>query len=183
LNTDKALECIPANKDVDGITSLNVGRVALGNEQAGIPATTPMACVRLVESFCSFKGKKVAIVGRGRTVGRPLVRLLLNRDATPVICHSKTENLSNIVKDSDIVIAAVGHAGLINREYLRSGQVVVDAGINFVNGKTVGDVNAEAAESVEVAALSPVPGGVGPITSALIFHNLLRCITFQEISK
>ena len=119
LNTEEALKLIPPHKDVDGLTFSNIGAIAAGREAGAIASATPLACIRLIESFVPISGKRVAVIGRGKTVGRPLVGLLLNRDATPTICHTKTPDLSEITHACDILIAASGHPNLITESHLK----------------------------------------------------------------
>ncbi|MBU6389737.1 bifunctional 5,10-methylenetetrahydrofolate dehydrogenase/5,10-methenyltetrahydrofolate cyclohydrolase [Patescibacteria group bacterium] len=178
LDTEAALDCIDPSKDVDGLTAANCGLVASNHENEAIPAATPQACIMLAESYVPLAGKQVAVVGRGRTVGRPLVSMLLNRHATVTVCHSRTTNLAAVLKSCEVVMVAVGKPGVVSAAELAAGQVVIDAGISVMDGKVVGDVDPAAVETV--AAISPVPGGVGTLTSAIIFRNLLRAIELQS---
>ena len=173
LDGEKALDHILPTKDIDGMTVANMGLLAAGRESAALVSATAQACIMLAETHGTLAGKKVAVIGRGRTVGRPLALMLVNRHATVTICHSRTPCLASAVADCDVVFVAIGKARAIDQEHLRKGHVIVDAGINFVDGKMVGDVDAASVEGV-VLALTPVPGGVGPLTSALIFQNLIR---------
>jgi methylenetetrahydrofolate dehydrogenase (NADP+)/methenyltetrahydrofolate cyclohydrolase len=124
-------------------------------------------------------GKRVALIGRGRTVGRPLMGMLINRHATLTVCHTRTRDLKAAIADCEVVIVAIGKAKQITGDHLRPGQIVIDAGINYLEGKLVGDVDAASVEGI-AAALSPVPGGVGPLTSALIFQNLIRAAQMAQ---
>jgi methylenetetrahydrofolate dehydrogenase (NADP+)/methenyltetrahydrofolate cyclohydrolase len=180
LDFQRALDCIPTTKDVDGLTPTNLGRITAGNETRAIAAATPLACIELAESLGPLAGKRVAVVGRGRTVGRPLIGLLLNRDATPTVCHTKTPALDEVLASCDLVIVAIGRPRAITAHHLREGHVVIDAGINIEGDKVVGDVDADAVASRGVAAITPVPGGVGPVTTAIVFRNLLRAIDLQR---
>jgi len=179
IDPNRVLDRLDPAKDVDGLTATNLGRLLAGRTD-GIVAATPQACVELAETFAPLSQRTVAVVGRGRTVGRPLAALLLQRDATPLICHSRTERLEEAVRFCDVVIVAVGRAGLAGASMLRAGQIVIDAGINVAGGSVRGDVDRAAAESAGVAALSPVPGGVGPVTTAILFRNVLRAIELQQ---
>jgi len=160
------------------LTVTNLGLMLAGREDDAIVAATPKACVMLAESAVSLRGKRVVVVGRGRTVGKVLIPLLINRDATVTVCHSRTEHLADTVKEHDVVFVAVGKARLIGTEHLRAGQVVIDAGINVVEEGVIGDVDTHAVLDT-VSKITPVPGGVGPLTSSLVFQNLIRAMEFQ----
>lgn len=184
LDAERALDRLSPLKDVDGMTAGNVGLVEIGREAAAICAATPLACIQLAEQAMPVAGRRVTVVGRGRTVGRVLIPMLLNRDATVTVCHSRTRDLAEAIAPAEIVFVAVGRPGLITGAHLRPGQVVIDAGINMVpdgegGEKMVGDVAADSVLGL-ASALTPVPGGVGPLTSTLIFDNLLRAIDLQQ---
>ena len=179
IDADRVLDRLDPAKDADGLTATNLGRLLAGRHD-GIVAATPQACVELAETHAALTGRTVALLGRGRTVGRPLAALLLQRDATPVICHTRTARIEEVVRSCDVVIAAVGRAGFAGAAMLRAGQIVIDAGINVVDGAVRGDVDRAGAESAGVAALSPVPGGVGPVTTAILFRNVIRAIELQQ---
>lgn len=166
-------------KDVDGLTPTNLGLVSAGRETEAILAATPQACIELVETQINFSGKRVALVGRGKTVGRPLVHMLINRNATLTVCHSLTQNLAEVLANCEVIIVAVGKPSLINSGHVKPNQIIIDAGINMVNNSMVGDLDANSVRG-HVAALSPVPGGVGPVTSAIVFRNLLKAIRLQQ---
>ncbi|MEE8270436.1 MAG: bifunctional 5,10-methylenetetrahydrofolate dehydrogenase/5,10-methenyltetrahydrofolate cyclohydrolase, partial [Alphaproteobacteria bacterium] len=168
---------------VDGLTPVNLGLIAAGNEAAAIAPATPLACIRLAESAAPLAGRRAVVVGRGRSVGRALIAMLINRDATVTVCHTKTPDLAAAIAPCDFVFVAAGRPGLITAAHLASGQIVIDAGINVVDDgaggqRIVGDVAADGV-AAKAAALSPVPGGVGPLTTTLVFHNLLRAIELQ----
>ncbi|WP_328915378.1 MULTISPECIES: bifunctional 5,10-methylenetetrahydrofolate dehydrogenase/5,10-methenyltetrahydrofolate cyclohydrolase [unclassified Streptomyces] len=163
-------DAIAPEKDVDGANPLSLGRLA-----AGLPAFAPAtaeAVVSLLDAHgIELSGRRVAVVGRSTVVGKPLAHLLLDRDATVTVCHSRTTDLAAVTSAADIVVAAVGRAGLIRAEHVRPGAVVVDVGTNPTpEGGLTGDVDA-ASVGPKAAALSPVPGGVGPITTALLLHH------------
>jgi methylenetetrahydrofolate dehydrogenase (NADP+) / methenyltetrahydrofolate cyclohydrolase len=179
LDSDRAIEVIPPLKDVDGLTAQNIGLAATNREGNALLSATAQACVELAETQGSLSGKRVGLVGRGRTVGRPLLPMLINRHATVTVCHTKTPDLTVTLKPCDIVMVAAGRANLIKGEHLAEGQIVIDAGINVVGDKLVGDVE-EASVLGKVKALTPVPGGVGTLTTAIIFRNLLRAIRLQQ---
>lgn len=174
----RVLEALDPAKDVDGAHLLNRGRLLRGGAGALYPVT-PLACLALLEDAgVSPEGRKVTVVGRGETVGLPLTVLLIKRHATVTVCHSRTADLAEAVAGADIVISAAGRPGLIAPAMLRGGQTVLDAGISVLpDGRIAGDVDPAAAGIV--ARLSPVPGGVGSLTAAMVFANLIRAIRRQ----
>lgn len=180
LEAEALLDAIPAVKDVEGLTSINLGRIAAGREHDAMLPPTPLACILLAETLGPLAGRRIGVVGRGRTVGRPLLGMLLNRHATPTVCHTRTRDLPAALRDCEILMVGAGKAGLITGAHVRAGQCLIDAGINSVEGRIVGDVDAASVEQAGVAALSAVPGGVGPVTSALIFHNLVTALARQH---
>ncbi|MDR1039487.1 MAG: bifunctional 5,10-methylenetetrahydrofolate dehydrogenase/5,10-methenyltetrahydrofolate cyclohydrolase [Deltaproteobacteria bacterium] len=167
-------------KDVDGTHLVNRGKLLRGDDEDALFPVTPLACLALLEEAgVSPEGRSVAVVGRGETVGLPLAVMLVKMSATVTVCHSRTADLAGVVSGAEIVFTAAGRAGLIVPSMLRPGQTVVDAGISVLpNGKIAGDVDPMAAEVV--ARLSPVPGGVGSLTSALIFRNLMKAVRLSE---
>ncbi|AMP20712.1 bifunctional 5,10-methylene-tetrahydrofolate dehydrogenase/5,10-methylene-tetrahydrofolate cyclohydrolase [endosymbiont 'TC1' of Trimyema compressum] len=179
ISTDKVMEAVLPAKDVDGIHPMNRGYI-LSNGPGLFPAT-PQSCIELMlRSGVEIEGKHAVIVGRGETVGKPLVFLLLQHNPTITICHSRTKDLASFVKQGDIVIAAVGRPNMITKEMVKPGAIVVDAGINEVEGGGYcGDVDFEGLKEV-VSLISPVPGGVGSLTTSLIFKNLLKGISIQQ---
>lgn len=169
-------ELIPAEKDVDGFTKTNLMHILEGD--SGIKALapcTPKGIVTLLkESGISLSGKNVVIIGRSLIVGKPLALLMLNENATVTICHSKTKNLIEVCRGADILVAAIGRANFVGPEHVRPGQVVVDVGINYdAENKLCGDVNYAAVAPI-VEAITPVPGGVGPMTIFTLAQNLLQ---------
>jgi len=175
----RALDCIPPYKDIDGLTATNLGLLYMRREEEALLAATPQACVMLAESVADLKGARVGMVGKGRTVGTPLIGMLLNRGATLTVCHSRTADLGASLRECDIVFTGVGKAGLLDRSVLREGQIVIDAGITIVDGRAHGDADARGLEGF-VAAFTPVPQGVGVLTTAIIFKNLLRAIRLSS---
>ncbi len=164
---DELVAHISAAKDVDGANPLSLGRLTVG-QQAFAPATA-RAVVEILEHYdVPLAGRHVSVVGRSAVVGKPLLQLLLQRDATVTVCHSRSRPLERYTSEADVVVAAVGRPGLLTGEHVRSGAVVVDVGTNVLdNGDLVGDV--EPGSTAEVAAaLTPVPGGVGTVTTALL---------------
>ena len=178
IDKDKVMEAVLPAKDVDGIHPMNRGYI-LSNGPGLFPAT-PQSCIELMKrSGVEIAGKHAVIVGRGETVGKPLVFLLLKDNPTITICHSRTTDLPSFVRQGDIVIAAVGRAKMITKDMIKPGAVVVDAGINELeDGSYCGDVDFEGVKEV-AGLISPVPGGVGSLTTALIFKNLLKGISIQ----
>ncbi len=166
------LAAISPNKDVDGTSPASQGLLALGTPR--FVSATALAAITLLEHHrIPVAGREAVVIGRSTVVGRPAAFLLLQRDATVTICHSKTRDLAEHTRHADILIAAAGRAGLVRGAMIKPGSTVVDVGTNFVSGRTVGDV--AFAEAAEVAgAISPVPGGVGPVTTALLLQNVLR---------
>ncbi|TMV48449.1 bifunctional 5,10-methylenetetrahydrofolate dehydrogenase/5,10-methenyltetrahydrofolate cyclohydrolase [Paenibacillus mesophilus] len=164
-------------KDVDGVTP--AAKLAVMTGEPGLYPATPQSCIRLLQAYgYSLEGKHVTLVGRGQTVGMPLFHMLQREQATVTLCHSRTPDLTSHVRRADIVIAAVGRTGLITKDMLHAASVVVDAGINErPDGSIAGDVSADAIETA--AAVSPVPGGVGTLTTALLFENAMKAIRLQ----
>jgi methylenetetrahydrofolate dehydrogenase (NADP+)/methenyltetrahydrofolate cyclohydrolase len=178
LDKDKIMGMVDPLKDVDGVNPINRGYILQGSK--GLFPATPESCIECVLSTgIDMTGKKAVIVGRGETVGKPLVFMLLKYNPTITVCHSRTKNLAEEVKTADVVIAAVGRAGLITGDMIKEGAVVVDAGVNEVDGGGyVGDVDFESAEKV-ASYISPVPGGVGSLTTVLLFRNLIKGLVLQ----
>ena len=168
-----ALNCVQVGKDVDCINPLSIAKLYKG--EVGLYPATPLAVLRLLDYYgIDLQGKHVVIVGRGNAVGKPLALMALQRNATVTVCHTKTVNLPAVCRTADVLISACGVAGLITEEFVSPGAVVVDVGLSFVGGKTCGDV---ASDVFEVAsAVSPVPGGVGPVTRATLFENLSKAL-------
>ena len=178
LDAERAIEHIAPLKDVDGLTAANLGQIAAGDESRAIAPATPIACIRLAESAAPLAGTRAVVVGRGRSVGRALIPMLINRHVTVTVCHTRTPDLAAAIAPCDFVFVAAGRPSLITAEHLKPGQIVIDAGINVVEDGIVGDV--DAAVDGTVKALTPVPGGVGPLTSTIIFDNLLHAISLQH---
>jgi len=172
LNAEEILREIPAEKDVDGFSAENLGRLARGEE--GFVACTPLGVMELLSRYgVDPKGKRAVVIGRSNIVGKPMAMLLLNADATVTVCHSKTANLKEICEEADILVAAVGKPNFVTGDMVKKGAVVIDVGINRVDGKLVGDVEFESAEKI-VSLITPVPGGVGPMTVAMLMKNVVK---------
>lgn len=167
------IEAIPPEKDVDGFSPVNVGRMQIG-EPCYLPCT-PAGCIRMIESTgTQIAGKHAVVIGRSNIVGKPAAMLLLAKNATVTICHSKTENLQELCASADILVAAVGRAGFVTGEMVKPGAVVIDVGINRgADGKLHGDVDFEAAAE-KASWITPVPGGVGPMTRAMLMLNTVE---------
>lgn len=174
LDADRALAQLPAHKDVEGLSPANLALIAAGREEGAMLPPTPAACRLLLEKALDLKGAQVAVVGPGRTVGRPLVWLLNNAGATVTVCNPFTRRLAEVLAPCDAVVVAVGRPCLLEGRHVRPHQVVIDAGINVSAGLVVGDVAGDVADVAR--ALTPVPGGVGPLTSALLFANFARLL-------
>ena len=171
LDFDKCCKMILPSKDVDGFTKDNIYDLYLNNEQL-VPCTVK-GIIKLLDYYnISLEGKNVTIVGRGNIVGKPLMLALLNRNATVTIAHSKTKNLADATICADIVISAVGKPNLVTADMIKDDAVVIDVGISRVDGKVVGDVSFETVKD-KCSYITPVPGGVGPMTVAMIMENLL----------
>jgi methylenetetrahydrofolate dehydrogenase (NADP+) / methenyltetrahydrofolate cyclohydrolase len=171
------IDTLDPAKDIDGLHPRNVGLMTLGYE--GFLPTTAHAAVELLKrSGIELAGRRAVVVGRSNVVGKPAALLLMREHATVTICHSKTADLARHVKDAEIVVVAAGHPGLITGKMLRKGAVVVDVGINVVDDRLVGDVDFESASRV-ASAITPVPGGVGPVTNALLLTHLVRAAQDQ----
>lgn len=179
LNADSALAHIPSYKDVDGFSHVNVGHLWKGQDIKCVACTPAGIVYALKESGVNLCGKHAVIVGRSNTVGKPLAALLLAEDATVTVCHSKTANLKNITTQADVLIAAVGKPHLIAADMVKPGAVVIDVGINRVDGKLVGDVDFDSVQHV-ASKITPVPGGVGPLTVAQLMLNTAKMAWLQR---
>lgn len=162
---------IAPSKDVDCITEVNQGRIALNREYL-LPATAN-AIMALIEMQDVPRGSHVTVINRSPVIGRPLSSMLLNRDYTVTVCHSKTAEIKRITRTSDVVVVGVGKPNFLTADYVSGESIVVDAGINFVDGKLTGDADFPSLVDV-VKAITPVPGGVGPVTTACMFESLLK---------
>ena len=166
------IDAIDPTKDIDGIHPLNAGLLHLGYD-GFLPATAHAAVEILRRSGIPIAGRTAVVIGRSAVVGKPAAFLLLSEDATVTICHRRTENLAAHVRGADIVVVAAGRPGLVTGDMLKPGAVVVDVGINVVEGRIVGDVDYESCRHI-ASAITPVPGGVGPLTNALLLSHLMR---------
>lgn len=170
------IRAIDPKKDIDGFGAYNLGKMFLSTEFEHLPPATPGGIVALLEHFkIPVAGKHVVVVGRSNTVGKPIAVMLVNRDATVTVCHHHTKNLSAYTKQADILIVAVGKAGLITGDMVKEGVVVIDVGMNKTDKGLVGDCDDSV--SAKASAITPVPGGVGPMTVASLIRN---CVTAKE---
>jgi methylenetetrahydrofolate dehydrogenase (NADP+)/methenyltetrahydrofolate cyclohydrolase len=172
------VDAIDPAKDIDGIHPLNAGLLRLGYD-GFLPATAHAAVEILRRSGIEIEGKRAVVVGRSAVVGMPAAFLLVRENATVTVCHRRTRDLARHVRDAEIVVVAAGHPGLIRGDMVRRGVVVVDVGINVVDGAIVGDVDFESVRA-KASAITPVPGGVGPLTNALLLAHLVRAARGQE---
>lgn len=171
FNQDKLINYIARNKDVDGLTDINIGKIF--NNKPGLVSCTPQGIMRLLEEEkVDVEGKNVVIVGRSNLVGKPLLGLMLNKNATVTICHSKTENLKKHTKNADILVVAVGKPNFITEDMVKEDAIVIDVGINKIDGKLCGDVDYEKVKA-KAKKITPVPGGVGPMTVAMLISNVI----------
>lgn len=187
LNEERVLQAISVEKDVDGFHPINIGRLAQkGREPLFIPCT-PHGCIYLLEQVgVQIEGANAVVLGRSNIVGMPAALLLIGKNATVTVCHSRTRDLPSVVRQADILIAAIGKAEFVRGDWIKPGAAVIDVGINSKPDPTapkgyrlVGDVNFE--EAKEVAGwITPVPGGVGPMTIAMLMKNTLRAAEIQE---
>ena len=172
IDEDKVLLSIDPDKDVDGFHPINVGKLSIGN--ALLTPCTPTGIIALLDYYdIDIAGKHAVVLGRSNIVGKPVAHLLLQRHATVTICHSKTSDLKEVTRQADILIAAVGRPHFVRSEMVKEGAVVIDVGINRVDGKLIGDVEFDPVAE-KVAYITPVPGGVGPMTIALLMENTLK---------
>lgn len=170
LNKELILNTIDYKKDVDGLTLINSGKLSQGLDCI-IPCT-PKGIIDLIDYYnINIKGKNIVVIGRSNLVGRPIASLLTSKDATVTITHSKTHNLKELCKEAEILIVATGKCKLINKEYVKDGAIIIDVGIHNINGKICGDVDFDSVKDI-VSYITPVPGGVGPMTVYELFNNV-----------
>lgn len=172
IRTEAIIEAVDPARDVDGFHPVNLGKILSGRPY--LTPCTPLGIMMLIEeSGARLEGKRAVVVGRSLIVGKPVALLLLQRNATVTICHSRTEDLPSIVREADVLVVAVGKARFVKGEWIKEGAVVVDVGINRdEDGRLVGDVDFEVAK-MRASAITPVPGGVGPMTVACLMRNTL----------
>lgn len=180
IDTPKVIESIDINKDVDGFKPENLGKVVLGDETALI-SCTPAGIIRLFQEYkLDLEGKDVVVIGRSNIVGKPMTALLINEGATVTVCNSKTKNLSEKTKNADVVIVAIGRSNFLKGDMVKDGAIIIDVGINRdENNKICGDVDFESVKE-KVSYITPVPGGVGPMTIAMLLNNTLKAFKIAK---
>ena len=173
LDINKAFNEIIYTKDVDGFNPINVGKLAIGEDC--FISCTPYGVVKMLEEYnIETEGKNVVIIGRSNIVGKPLIQCMLRKNATVTVCHSKTQNIKDITKNADILIAALGKSKFVTADMVKDGAVIIDVGINRgEDGKLVGDVDFENVKE-KASYITPVPGGVGPMTIAMLMNNVVK---------
>lgn len=178
IDSQRIINRIDSSKDVDGLTDANIVNLYTGRD--GFVPCTPQAVMAILDYYhISLSGKEVVIIGRSNVVGKPLAQLCLQQNATVTVCHSRTNDLKAVCQRADVVIAAAGKAGLVTGDMIKPGAVVIDVGINRVDGKTVGDVAFDDA-ALRAGAITPVPGGVGAVTTMMILENVVCGIARTE---
>ena len=166
----------PSKKDIEGVSHENMGKLFVGEKDAIAPCTSK-AVIEVFDYYnIDLTGKKVVVVGRSNIVGKPLIPQLLQKNATVTICHSKTENLREHTSTADIIIMAIGKPRFLKKDDIKEGAILIDVGINFENGKIVGDVDFEDVKN-KAEACTPVPGGIGTITNAVLIDNIIKSVT------
>ena len=179
IDINKAFRTISPEKDVDGFNPVNVGNLTIG-EDAFI-SCTPYGIVKMLEEYnIETEGKKCTILGRSNIVGKPMIQCMLNKNSTVTVCHSKTQNIDKVIKDADIVIAAIGRPKFVKEEMVKDGAVVIDVGINRLEDGTIcGDVDYENV-APKASFITPVPGGVGPMTIAMLLTNVVKAAKLSK---
>lgn len=182
-DTQEVLAAIDPQKDVDGFHPLSAGKLARGDE-SGLISCTPLGIIRLLEdSKTTIEGARAVVLGRSNIVGRPVAELLLNRSATVTVCHSKTAELPARIAEADIVVAAIGKPEMVQGDWIKPGATIIDVGINkTTDGRVVGDVAFEWA-SQRARAITPVPGGVGPMTIACLLENTVKAARLRRTQE
>lgn len=181
IDTGNVIDKIHPDKDVDGFHPLNVGDLVLGRNRL-VPCT-PHGCTKMLElAGIDPRGKNAVIIGRSNIVGKPMAQLLLQKDATVTMAHSKTLNLPEICRTADILVAAIGKPKYVTRDFIKPGAVVIDVGINRVDGKLVGDVDFDDCKDI-AGAITPVPGGVGQLTIIMLLYNTIAAAKIQNKIK
>ena len=170
--TRKMIDCIDPDKDVDGLTTVNAGRLFSGRD--GFFGCTPRAVMEILRHYkIPLEGKDIVIIGRSNVIGKPVSMMLLNENATVTICHSRSRNLKDMTRKADVIVVAVGHPCSLRGDMVKKGAVVIDVGINRIDGKTVGDVDYESVFPV-AGAVTPVPGGVGAVTTTMVIESVIK---------
>lgn len=175
LDINEAFKTILPEKDVDGFNPINVGKLVLGQET--LISCTPFGVIKLLEEYnIPIEGKNAVVIGRSNIVGKPMLHCLLNKNATVTICHSKTQNLKEITKTADILVVAIGKPKFVTKDMVKPESIIIDVGINRnEEGKVCGDVDFEEVEKV-ASYITPVPGGIGPMTIAMLMENVVKSV-------
>lgn len=178
LNIQEAFEKIDCKKDVDGFNPINVGKLMIGEDT--FISCTPYGIIRMLEAYnVEIEGKHAVVIGRSNIVGKPLAQCLLQKNATVTICHSKTKNIAEITRTADILISAVGKTNMVTADMVKDGAVIIDVGMNRNEaGKLVGDIDFENVKQ-KASYITPVPGGVGPMTIAMLMNNVIKAAEEQ----
>lgn len=177
VSRERVIEAINPDKDIDGLTTANLGRLAAGRE--GLFPCTPRACMAILAHYgIDPDGKRAVVIGRSSVVGGPLALLLQRANATVTVCHSHTKDLAAVTREADILAAALGRPGSVTADMVKPGAVVLDVGINRVDGKTVGDVDFEGVQAA-AGTITPVPGGVGSVTTVMVIESLVAAAERQ----
>ncbi len=180
IDYPKILKAVDPYKDVDGFHAYNMGKMMLDKDFEDLAPCTPKGMIKILEYYkIDVSGMNAVVIGRSNIVGKPMAMMLTNRGATVTICHSKTKDVAKFTKDADLVVVAVGKAGFLKADMVKKGAVVLDVGINRVDGKVVGDVAFEEVEKI-AGAITPVPGGVGPMTVACLLANTVTATKKQH---
>ncbi len=175
---EKILANIPDSKDVDGFNASNIGCLCLNRPRT--VSCTPLGVMHMLESTgVDLTGKNAVVLGRSNTVGKPMAMLLLNANCTVTVCHSKTVNMSEFTKKADVLVVAIGKPKFVTADMVKEGAIVIDVGINRVDGKLCGDVDFQSVEP-KTSYISPVPGGVGPMTISMLLFNTLMCAKTRQ---
>ncbi|MBQ9182039.1 MAG: bifunctional methylenetetrahydrofolate dehydrogenase/methenyltetrahydrofolate cyclohydrolase FolD [Bacilli bacterium] len=178
FNEKKLINLILPSKDVDGLTDRNIGRLVTNKDP--LTSCTPLGIIELLKrSEVKIEGKNVVIVGRSNLVGKPLMHLFLNENATVTVCHTKTSDLKKMTLQADILVAAMGNPKFITKDYVKEGAVVIDVGINTINSGLCGDVDFDNV-SKKASLITPVPGGVGPMTVTMLLKNTLKSYNLKN---
>lgn len=178
LNEKNIINTISPSKDIDCLTFINQGKLYCG-DKAFLPCT-PNSVITLLERYnIELEGKNVVVIGRSNIVGKPVAQLLINKNATVTICHSKTKDLKRICKSADILVVAIGKAKFIDEEYVNENSIILDVGTSSLNGKITGDVDFENVIN-EISMITPVPGGVGALTTTLLIKNSCEALEYNE---
>jgi len=182
IDEDKIISAINPEKDVDGFHPISMGNLLIGKK--GFIPCTPKGIIKLIESTgVDIQGKDAVVIGRSNIVGKPIAMLLMRKNATVTICHSKTKNIKEVCKRADILVVAIGRANFVTEDMVKEGAVVIDVGINRLeNGKLAGDVDYENVKN-KVSFITPVPGGVGPMTIAMLMQNTLDSYKQSELTE